>query len=71
VPVPLPALLPDAGEPGVLLAGWDEPRLAPDWVPVASAPLPETAEAAPVAAHSKPINSSEVILMFIGTRLPG
>ncbi|QAY85256.1 hypothetical protein CUN61_15170 [Pseudomonas arsenicoxydans] len=43
VPVPLPALLPDAGEPGVLSGGRDGPRVAPDWVPVASVPWPETA----------------------------
>lgn len=73
VPVPEPppesVLFPEEGEPGVLSGGMVEPLVAPDFVPVASAPSPEAAKVAAEAALSNPARKIEVILMFIRVRL--
>lgn len=73
VPVPEPppesVLFPEEGEPGVLSGGMVEPLVAPDFVPVASAPSPEAAKVAAEAALSNPARKIVVILRFIRVRL--
>jgi hypothetical protein len=53
----------------VLSGGMTGPLVAPDLVPVASAPSPEAAKLAVEAIESNPANSSEVHLMLIMVRL--
>jgi hypothetical protein len=63
---PRPRPLSLEGAPGLLLSGSTvELRLAPDVVPVASAPSPDAASVARGIADNNPVRSSEVILMFI------
>jgi hypothetical protein len=45
------------------------PLVAPDLVPVASAPSPDAAKVAKGAAQSKPARNSEVSLVLIMVRL--
>ena len=65
---PSPALPPD-GALGVLSGGMTGPLVAPDLVPVASAPSPDAAKLAVEAIESNPAKSSEVHLMLIMVRL--
>jgi hypothetical protein len=65
---PSPALPPE-GELGVLSGGMTGPLVAPDLVPVVSAPSPDSAKVAKGAAHSNPARNSEVILVFFMVRL--
>lgn len=61
---PSPALPPE-GEAGVLSGGMTGPLVAPDLVPVASAPSLDAAMAASDVADNNPASNSEVILVFI------
>ena len=65
-PGPRPRPLSLEGALGLLLSGSTvELRLAPDVVPVASAPLPDAASVARGIVDNNPVSSNEVILMFI------
>jgi hypothetical protein len=57
------------GSPGVLSGGVVGALVAPDWLPVASAPSPDPANVAADATDNNPANNNEVILLFIRVRL--
>jgi hypothetical protein len=61
--------LPLEGSPGVLSGGVVGLLVAPDWVPVASAPSPDPANVAADDTDNNPANNNEVILLFIMVRL--